>query len=1156
MHGNLVDEDDRAKGAVTGCKATNLPLTSNASATSHTLLPRPVASLVTLFTHSTSLSLRIGTFLGEFAIDSARTTTLTGLELSRAVVEGILVRAGRDVVSRSGDDYGRAEAESLLERSLAALHSTITSASFFASAGFHLSSATLSSFSTFSQNLLATLDATLGSSESSRAIAAFVTLIRREFHKSGAADLGVGDLLVGIVGFALLQRWGRRKTEREIRQRGDEETIWDVVILDNGLRADVVGTQRSEYGRESAGGDHPTTRRPAAFFAPENTEDDGNFEAIERDGKRNAGVVDVGVSLGRLVPHVSLPADQQYQLSDEEIRRYIMNQLPQGSRATIRTDTATSRTITVDLWDDDDLDIAAPPGTAVVEERFNHIPDSGTAVSGHHLPKHSVVFRTVLNQSQTADLRHEPHLSLEAPQTVMEKDRHSSKQSRPSTGCNSTEEHPPIIRAPGGGSLRRSSVHSLSSSSSLSGSETPRGESSSSKNLKRIKGNTKKSGNKQPKITRGLSLPAISASPTRDSLKSGKENRTAGSGPKAIAVKGPNSRTRAKTPVRARETRSTLCDTTSKPLPCVPVTSPNQTNHPTSSARSSCETKTPSGTGYFSLQEEIRESYHAQTDAYSHPSDRRSRSPTLTRSHIRSSSSVTKTKRDGESSLLYSDCSRPTSPTAYRRDSSKSLVPSIYSLADTDSKTSLVLAPRPQRSVFDNQATISILSRDGRVPGLFPSSHLAENIQRFCRFSSASYGSYFLRIMGISSGSAQNWRKEQVDHHEHSSFSDHTGLPASTILLSSHVDPAGGSNSAGENAEGFPLVHFLTLDHDSKAVVLTLRGTWGFEDILTDMTCDYDDLYWMGRPFQVHKGMHASAKRLLMGGGGRVMATIRAALEKFPDYGVIFCGHSLGGGVAALLATLISRPNDPDKPGPMFVTASEHPVANPLLLAPNEGHGPQHQHQPSPYCLPAGRPIHVYAYGPPGSMSPALQRATRGLITTIVNGQDVVPSLSLGNLHDLQAVSLAFKHDMSEAKSYVKSRVWDRITRTIANKFYIHQPPLLVSAGDGVGEDSWAWTTLKSLRKSMNANKLLPPGEVFVVETMRVLQRDAFTTDSQNPDGSPRLGRPATRVQLKYIRDVEARFREIRFGSGMFGDHSPARYEASLTVLARGVLED
>lgn len=94
--------------------ASHVPATSGAA----TLLPRPVASFVSLVTQSTSLSLRLGTFFGGVALDSARATTLTGLELSRAVIEGILTRAGRDVAVRSGGERGKTEAESLLERSV------------------------------------------------------------------------------------------------------------------------------------------------------------------------------------------------------------------------------------------------------------------------------------------------------------------------------------------------------------------------------------------------------------------------------------------------------------------------------------------------------------------------------------------------------------------------------------------------------------------------------------------------------------------------------------------------------------------------------------------------------------------------------------------------------------------------------------------------------------------------------------------------------------------------------------------------------------------------------------------------------------------------------------------------------------------------------
>lgn len=83
-----------------------------------TLLPQTIASAVSFFAQSTSLSLRIGTYFGGAALGSARVTTLTGLELSRAVLEAILTRAGRDVVGHSHGEYGREEAESLLERSV------------------------------------------------------------------------------------------------------------------------------------------------------------------------------------------------------------------------------------------------------------------------------------------------------------------------------------------------------------------------------------------------------------------------------------------------------------------------------------------------------------------------------------------------------------------------------------------------------------------------------------------------------------------------------------------------------------------------------------------------------------------------------------------------------------------------------------------------------------------------------------------------------------------------------------------------------------------------------------------------------------------------------------------------------------------------------
>lgn len=91
---------------------------------------------------------------------------------------------------------------------------------------------------------------------------------------------------------------------------------------------------------------------------------------------------------------------------------------------------------------------------------------------------------------------------------------------------------------------------------------------------------------------------------------------------------------------------------------------------------------------------------------------------------------------------------------------------------------------------------------------------------------------------------------------------------------------------------------------------------------------------------------------------------------------------------------------------------------------------------------------------------------------------------------------------------------------------------------------------LSSLRASMRSEKLMPPGEVFTVESQRVLRRDAFLLVDEE-----HIGRPAQRVVLKYVKDVEARFAEVRFGASMLVDHSPAKYEEALNKLRAGVAE-
>jgi hypothetical protein len=185
----------------------------------------------------------------------------------------------------------------------------------------------------------------------------------------------------------------------------------------------------------------------------------------------------------------------------------------------------------------------------------------------------------------------------------------------------------------------------------------------------------------------------------------------------------------------------------------------------------------------------------------------------------------------------------------------------------------------------------------------------------------------------------------------------------------------------------------------------------GLSDVLVDLTCDYHNISVEGgdpqAEYYVHAGMYQSALQLTAK-QSKVHQTLREALLKYPTYGLVLCGHSLGGGVAALFAIVCATPAD------TFLTqnaAGSKPVVHPPVSTPfvtSFGSG-----------LPAGRPIHCYSYGPPAVASSDLARYARGLITSVVQNTDVVPCLSLGVLRDLKNVAVTLFEEGNVAEEIV-----------------------------------------------------------------------------------------------------------------------------------------
>lgn len=1160
------------------------------------VLPAPIANTISLVTKSSALYLRLGTFLGGLALDGARVTTLTGLEISRAGIEGILSRAGRDVSSRSLGELGKKESEGLLERSIATLHSTITHISFAASTGFQISSKALSAGGDLSQQLLTALDSILGSTDSSRAIASIVTLIRREFENPATGQpgekVGLVDLLVGLCGLALLQRWCKRLTDLELVVKRVEDVVWDVVILDDGRRADVLaGDDNKDLSAASE------TR----VFRSLGDEQDILCQA------QAAGPL-LGEDLDNEWPEASL-------------KEQIMRDLPANASVSIKTETSTMKTITVEIVGAQPLDIVPPPGVQVVEENAFHEsqtpndePLSGEDKIALLIPRYRVVYKTFSNILRGADRRlvngksigegqSASHLQERLPVPTFEKDTDVAASMTPLDSRSrfilspSSSPDPEERLANKVDSDTTAKVEPPTGLAETSHDDTVSSHAANQKRLRKPMSMSSISGAEHQAMPQGKARPPLAKKLKPDSSDSFKKKGTSirdalrkGSATtlsnlwnkeaplqhekRETSVVNPPSKALAshsRTSPNNRKTTRQPSSTTISHIPVAqkpashnlaklnkPLSGPGPAVFPSRDAPRAPQrgnpnyfssrdlgtmipkkaTRPESRTSHYEVHERRRDSMVSQTETYSiHSGDTRPGSPTAFRTHLRAQSSLLRTRSEKNMPLQ----AQPPPGISHRRV--RSYVPSIYTLNTNPSETSLMLANISGKGAYDDKETLAALARDGYIEGLFPQHHLVRNITRFIRFASASYGSHFLRVMGITSApGSQKLSIDQDHHYEHHSFSQHTQLPASTILLSSFVDPQGGTDATGQTNTGIPMVHFISLDHDSRAVVLTCRGTLGFEDVLTDMTCDYDDLVLAGTAYKVHKGIHASAVRLLSGAGSRVIATLAAALEEFPDYGLVMCGHSLGGAVAALLAIMISEPAS--SPSFSFVTTSSLYRPEPQRrLTSQGGIGTA---QASDVRLPSGRSIHVYAYGPPATLSPSLRLATRGLITTIINGQDLVPYLSLGVLHDLQAIALAFKTDDTGAKGQVRARVWAGLTSSLTDKWYGNRAATIRDE-----DDQWAYAALKALRVSMLSQKLVPPGECFVLETTPVLQRDAFV---HAQGGSRGLGRPATRAVLTFVRDVEKRFGELQFGGSMLLDHSPGRYESSLAALGKGVL--
>jgi hypothetical protein len=190
----------------------------------------------------------------------------------------------------------------------------------------------------------------------------------------------------------------------------------------------------------------------------------------------------------------------------------------------------------------------------------------------------------------------------------------------------------------------------------------------------------------------------------------------------------------------------------------------------------------------------------------------------------------------------------------------------------------------------------------------------------------------------------------------------HTPVYAKTLLK------ARWSSSQEEPA------YYIAIDEAFRSIVLAIRGTDTFSDVFTDLSLH-------PTPFlggTAHAGMTRAALRLY----DEVREMLRTARTNYPEYDLVFTGHSLGGGVASILTMKLLWEDDP-----LLRLFEQH--NRPKLLA--------------------------YSYGTPACVSLELARKIQGsppdlrdALTTVVLGDDLVPRASAASMDRIVRELAAF----------------------------------------------------------------------------------------------------------------------------------------------------
>ncbi|EST04742.2 Lipase, class 3 [Kalmanozyma brasiliensis GHG001] len=360
---------------------------------------------------------------------------------------------------------------------------------------------------------------------------------------------------------------------------------------------------------------------------------------------------------------------------------------------------------------------------------------------------------------------------------------------------------------------------------------------------------------------------------------------------------------------------------------------------------------------------------------------------------------------------------------------------------------------------------------------------------------------------------------------------------------------------------------YIVRDYVRKVVCVAVRGTQSFSDIIVDLELQTEEIELPqvqptpGEEFRCHAGIWRAAKALVSP-QSKLFATLRQALAENEGFGVMFCGHSLGGAIASAAVLLLAE---------YFIPDGGEPDAGTWVTNMSSG-------------LPARRPIRAVSFASPVTMTADLAaRAALGsvpLVTTVVLGSDVIPRVGHGQVRELRRVlgalsrvrrrhAMASSDGQDDARVHILRSYWDWRSISMAEDV----DEVMLHRKERIEEQLWSlrrevesdlYAAIKArLDAGTSAGARIPPSPWVGPQqrdqaplhalSARRQELDTATLRSEAAQGGPLI--PPGRCiwindkQVYHVESPLAFFSLPELRSDMFAAHFPAAYEEAILEL-------